>query len=99
MRACMNGRESTTLFLYRWDPLAFRIRNYDGESCLDLAAPFDSLYNELERLERSKSKSAARNGNSSSIEQQQLRPEQQQQQFLKPLVSPAAPAVRGLITK
>ena len=52
MRACLSGRESTSLFLYRWNPAAFKIKNYDGETCLDLASPFESLCVELERLER-----------------------------------------------
>ena len=52
MRACLSGHEATSLFLYRWNPTAFGIKNYDGETCLELASPFESLCTELDRLER-----------------------------------------------
>lgn len=54
MRACLNGKEDTALYLYRWTPAALKILNYDGESCLDLAAPHERLSSELERLEKIK---------------------------------------------
>ena len=52
MRACYSGHYETALFLYRWNGLAFHILNYDGESCLDLAAPHEELCAELARLEQ-----------------------------------------------
>ena len=72
MRACLNGREETALFLYRWNSATLKIRNYDGETCLDLAAPYDGLCSELERLERirklsqSSSSSSSRHSTSTS---------------------------------
>ena len=52
MRACFNGHYETAIFFYRWNSAAFKVRNYDGESCLDLAAPYEELCAELARLER-----------------------------------------------
>ena len=52
MRACLHGREDAALALYRWHAAALKVRNYDGESCLELAAPHESLCAELARLEK-----------------------------------------------
>ncbi|XP_059085704.1 calmodulin-binding transcription activator 1-like isoform X2 [Tigriopus californicus] len=52
MRACLNGKEETALLLYHWNPLALKVLNYDGESCFDLAAPYDCLCSQLEKFER-----------------------------------------------
>ena len=51
MRACYSGHYETAIFLYRWNRAAFNVLNYDGESCLDLAAPHEELYFELARLD------------------------------------------------
>eukprot|EP00095_Tigriopus_kingsejongensis_P010378 maker-scaffold251_size238241-snap-gene-1.17 protein:Tk10378 transcript:maker-scaffold251_size238241-snap-gene-1.17-mRNA-1 annotation:"calmodulin-binding transcription" len=52
MKACLNGKKDTALLLYQWSPAALKVLNFDGESCLDLAAPNDLLCSELERLEK-----------------------------------------------
>lgn len=52
MRACYHGKVDTAIYLYRWNSAAFKILNYDGESCFDLAAPHEGLVAELERLEK-----------------------------------------------
>ncbi len=52
MRACLVGHEDTALTLYRWHAPSLKTRNYDGESCLDLAAPHERLCAELTRLEK-----------------------------------------------
>ncbi len=76
MRACDHGHESTVLVLYGFEPSAARIRNFDGESCLDLVAPHERLSAELARLLRVAKK------------QQQLLLQQQQAEtkveFVKP---------------
>ncbi len=52
MRACLGGHEETALALYRWHAPSLKMRNYDGESCLGLAAPHERLCAELARLEK-----------------------------------------------
>ena len=52
MRSCLYGKRDTAAFLYRWNPTVMKVRNYDGESCLDLAAPHEALFADLESLER-----------------------------------------------
>ena len=52
MRSCLYGKRDTAVFLYRWNPTVMKVRNYDGESCLDLAAPHEGLFAELESSER-----------------------------------------------
>jgi len=52
MRACFHGHEEAALLLYRWHAPAFKLRNYDNESCSDLAAAHERLGAELTRLER-----------------------------------------------
>lgn len=56
MRACFYGKTDTATFLYRWNPSVIKIRNYDGETCLDLAAPHDALFAELEVMEKERMK-------------------------------------------
>ena len=52
MRSCLYGKRDTAALLYRWNPTVMKVRNYDGESCLDLAAPHEALFADLESLER-----------------------------------------------
>ncbi len=59
MRSCLYGKRETALFLYRWNPTVIKVRNYDGESCLDLAAPHEALFAELESLEKERAKRLA----------------------------------------
>ena len=66
MRACLQGHEETALFLYRWNAAALKVRNYDGETCLDLAAKHEKLAAELERLEKIRKLSHNRWSSSSS---------------------------------
>ena len=56
MRSCFYGKCDTAAFLYRWNPTVMKVRNYDGESCLDLAAPHESLFAELESLEEERAR-------------------------------------------
>ena len=91
MRACLNGKEDTALYLYRWNSAAIKILNYDGESCLDLAAPHESLSSELERLEKIKkmSEEAARHVQPNPVPSKVGR---RGSEFLKPGASLRKPA-------
>lgn len=60
MRACMCGQTSAALFLHSWNSSVMKVRNYDGESCLELAGPFDDLAAELKRREEEADSSFAR---------------------------------------
>lgn len=50
MRACANGHSDLAVLLYQWNSAAFRIRNFFGDSCLEIAG--GTLRRELEHLER-----------------------------------------------
>ena len=58
MRSCFYGKRDTASFLYRWNPTVMKVRNYDGESCLDLAAPHETLFADLESLEKERARRA-----------------------------------------
>ena len=68
MRSCFYGKLDTAIFLYRWNPTVMKVRNYDGESCLDLAAPHEALFAEIESLEKERVRRTTKEQQSGSKE-------------------------------